>query len=62
MSAQAWALLEHDEGRIDEARRLFHLASAADPQHLYVWQVCIWASGASSYSEDSGASGMQWHV
>jgi len=41
VDAQAWALLEHDEGRIDEARRLFQLASNADPQHLYVWQVCM---------------------
>jgi hypothetical protein len=31
--------LEQEDGRVDEARRLFQLASAADPQHLYVWQV-----------------------
>ena len=38
-NAKAWARLEHEDGRIDEARRLFQLASAANPHDLYAWQV-----------------------
>lgn len=36
---QAWALLERDEGKLDEARQLFEAGSRADPHHLHVWQV-----------------------
>lgn len=39
-ASQAWALLEQEEGNIEEARQLFEAGSRADPHHLYIWQVC----------------------
>jgi hypothetical protein len=41
MWVQAWALMEQEQGNMQDARRLFKLASRADPSHLYVWQVCM---------------------
>lgn len=35
---QAWALLEEEQGCIDEARRLLRWGSKVDPSHLYIWQ------------------------
>ena len=35
---QAWALLEEEEGNVEEARRLLRRGSKVDPKHLYIWQ------------------------
>ena len=35
---QAWALLEEEEGAVEEARALLRRASRVDASHLYVWQ------------------------
>lgn len=40
-AVQAWALLERDAGKLDEARQLFEAGSRADPHHLYIWQVWV---------------------
>ena len=40
MPDQAWALLEEEAGKIEEARQLFEAGSRADPHHLFIWQVC----------------------
>ena len=34
---QAWAILEKEEGNINEARELFQKAAEADPEHAPVW-------------------------
>ena len=41
---QAWALLEQEAGKLEEARQLFEAGSRADPHHLFIWQACVLAA------------------
>ena len=54
-SWQAWALLEEEEGRVEDARRLFRRASRADPSHLPVWQAWGCAEFRAGNYEQVGA-------